>query len=133
MAKIVGRLQQIFPAHQSESIRNAVDTVERFQGQQRDVIIASIGLGDPDIIALEDEFLFNLNRFNVLSSRCRAKLIVFATKTLLDHLSNDKNVLEQSRFLKQFAESFCYHSKPLKLGFVKDGNNILRSGTLKRK
>jgi hypothetical protein len=85
------------------------------------------------LIASEDEFLFNLNRFNVLTSRSRAKLIVFATKTLLEHLSNDKNVLEHSRFLKRFSESYCCDSKPMQLGFVKEGNDILRSGALRRK
>ena len=131
MSKIIGRLQQIFPAHDPERIRNAVDTVERFQGQQRDVIIASFGLGDPDLIIAEEEFLFNLNRFNVLSSRSRAKLIVFATRTLLEHLSNDKQILEQSRFLKQFAESFCRDSKQLQLGFNKGGKIIPKKGILR--
>jgi hypothetical protein len=46
-----------------------VDTVERFQGQERDVIVASYALGDPDAIGDEDEFLMSLKRFNVMSSR----------------------------------------------------------------
>jgi hypothetical protein len=132
MAKVVRRLQEAFPGHPAESIRSAVDTVERFQGQQRDVIIASFGLGDPDIISAEDEFLFNLNRFNVLTSRSRAKLIVFLTWTLLEHLSNDIDVLEESRLLKQFADSFCVDSGVVRLGFVKSGMEIPRECVLRR-
>lgn len=132
MAKVVRRLQDAFPGHPSESIRAAVDTVERFQGQQRDIIIASFGLGDPDIISAEDEFLFNLNRFNVLTSRSRAKLIVFLTWTLLEHLSNDIDVLEESRLLKQFADSFCVDSGVVRLGFVKGGAAVPREGVLRR-
>jgi DNA replication ATP-dependent helicase Dna2 len=107
MGKIVHRLQEIFRSDAAEDIRGAVDTVERFQGQQRDVIIASFGIGDPDIIGSEDEFIYNLNRFNVLTSRARAKVILFVTRSLLDHLSDDVKVLEQSRLIKQFAEGFC--------------------------
>lgn len=104
MAKIVHTLQSVFSNHPPEGIRSAVDTVERFQGQQRDVIVASFGIGDPDIVSTEDEFLYNLNRFNVLTSRARVKLIVFVTRPLLEHLSNDVEVLKQSRLLKQFAD-----------------------------
>ena len=104
-------------------IWGAVDTVERFQGQQRDIIIASFGLGDPDLIQSEDEFLYNLNRFNVMVSRVRAKLIVFATRSLIDHLSNDSDVLEESRLLKAYAEAFCSEKKGISLGFYFKANN----------
>ena len=102
-------------------IRAAVDTVERFQGQQRQIIFASFGLGDPDMIQSEDEFLYSLNRFNVLASRAQAKLIVFTTRTLVDHLSNDSDILEESRLLKRYAETFCNKEKKLNLGYIHDG------------
>lgn len=133
MAKIIHHLQRIFPVHSPEDIRGAVDTVERFQGQERDVIIASFGLGDPDIISTEDEFLYNLNRFNVLTSRARAKLVVFITRSLLEHLSNDVDVLEESRLLKQFAEAYCASPQPIRLGFIKNGVEVFRGGDLRRK
>jgi len=131
MSKIVARLQQVFPSHDAGSIWSAVDTVERFQGQQRDIIIASFGLGDPDLIRLEDEFLYSLNRFNVMASRSRAKLIVFTTRSLIDHLSNDIEILEESRLLKSFAESFCQNPVPMKLGYQKNGEFFERSGVFR--
>lgn len=133
MGKIVYRLQEIFSSDPVEDIRGAVDTVERFQGQQRNVIIASFGLGDPDIIDSEDEFLYNLNRFNVLTSRARAKVILFVTRSLLDHLSDDSKVLEQSRLIKQFAEGFCQPVGSITLGFYKQNGVITRSGQLRRR
>lgn len=133
MSRIVYRLQQIFPTDSKEEIRGAVDTVERFQGQERDVIIGSFGLGDPDIISAEDEFLYNLNRFNVLASRACAKLIVFVTRSLLDHLSNDVDVLRESHLLKHFAESYCIDPRPIQLGFVKNQVVTYRSGVLRRR
>lgn len=132
MSKIIYRLQQVFDKDSPEDIRNAVDTVERFQGQQRDVIIASFGIGDPDIISSEDEFLFNLNRFNVLISRARAKAILFVTRSLLDHLANDAKILEQSRLIKQFAEGFCQPVTSFDLGFIKQNKTIIRHGQLRR-
>lgn len=132
MANVVSRLQGVFPSDSPFDIRSAVDTVERFQGQQRDIIIASFGLGDPDIIGREDEFLFDLKRFNVLVSRARAKLVVFVTRTLLEHLSDDRDVLEESRLLKQYCESFCQDPQPLSLGFWEEGQAIHRNGVLRQ-
>ncbi len=117
MSRIVSRLQEIFCNDDPEKIRAAVDTVERFQGQERDVVIASFGIGDPDLIRSEDEFLYSLRRFNVLASRARAKLIVLAPQSLIDHLPDDAQVLEESRLLKRFVESHCQRVGPIQLPY----------------
>lgn len=131
MGKVVGRLQGVFSDHDKATIWGAVDTVERFQGQQRDVIVGSFGLGDPDLIRAEDEFLYNLNRFNVMASRARAKLIVFTTRSLVDHLSDDAEVLEESRLLKNFTESFCETPSSIELGFKSNGVTVAKPGVLR--
>ena len=131
MSNIVSRLQTIFPTHSPTAIWSAVDTVERFQGQQRDIILASFGLGDADLIRSEDEFLYSLNRFNVMASRARAKLIVFVTRSLVDHLADDSDVLEESRLLKNYAESFCQSPTAITLGYRENGMDILRPGILR--
>ncbi len=133
MSRIVTRLQQLFPLDDQEKIRAAVDTVERFQGQERDVIFASFGIGDPDLIRSEDEFLYNLRRFNVLASRARAKLIVLATQSLIDHLPNDALVLEESRLLKRFIESFCLPVGPLDLSHKTNDGVINQPGYMYRR
>ncbi len=93
--RIISRLLSIFTSNgiPPTLIRGAVDTVERYQGQQRDIIIASFSLGDPDAIFNEEEFLMSLNRFNVMASRARAKLIVFVSQEVVDHLSSDMDIL----------------------------------------
>ncbi|NHA14599.1 bifunctional RecB family nuclease/DEAD/DEAH box helicase [Thioalkalivibrio sp. XN279] len=118
-ALIVTRLLQVFGATGAlaEAIRESVDTVERFQGQQRDIIIASYSLGDPDQIAEEDEFLMSLNRFNVIASRARAKFVVLVSEEVIGHLAHDIAVLRESRLLKYFAESFCGNVRPMSLGY----------------
>jgi hypothetical protein len=117
---IVTRLLQVFGATGplAEAIRDAVDTVERFQGQQRDVVIASYTLGDPDQIAEEDEFLMSLNRFNVIASRARAKLVVLVSQEVISHLAHDVDVLRESKLLKMYAEGFCRNSRPMLLGYI---------------
>lgn len=117
-ALVVSGLQRLFgPAVPPSTIRESVDTVERFQGQQRDAMIATFALGDPDAISDEDEFLLSLNRFNVMASRARAKLIVLVSRQVVDHLSADPDVLRGSALLKTFVETFCSNHRPMTLGF----------------
>ena len=130
---IVARLISAFNAtgQLSDVIRDAVDTVERFQGQQRDIIIASYTLGDPDQIAEEDEFLMSLNRFNVIASRARAKLIVLVSQDVLNHLAHDIEVLQGSRLLKTYAESFCNHSQAMDLAYMAGGVATVVAGSFR--
>ncbi|MGN8094765.1 AAA domain-containing protein [Methylobacterium sp. 22177] len=106
-AAIVDRLSRLLPKPADRAAMMAsVDTVERFQGQERDVMIASFGLGDRDQIGAEEEFLYSLNRFNVIASRAKAKLIVIMSRRLVDHLPRDPQVLRASRLLKHFADGY---------------------------
>jgi DNA replication ATP-dependent helicase Dna2 len=129
----IARLAQAFAplGHAEAFIRGAVDTVERFQGQQRDVILATFALGDPDSIRDEDEFLYSLNRFNVMASRARAKLIVFVSQEIVDHLATDIDVMHNSKLLKVFAESFCAKSQDLTLAYTAAGAQRPVPGLLK--
>lgn len=126
-ALVVSKLQALFEplGDDGRLIRDAVNTVERFQGQQRDVIIASYALGDPDAIADEDEFLLSLNRFNVMASRPRAKLVVLASQEVINHLPGDLEVMRDSRLLKYFAETFLDDRADCEIPFM-DGNNVGR-------
>lgn len=119
-ALVISQLQQLFGGSggiSAATIRESVDTVERFQGQQRDVILATFALGDPDAISDEAEFLLSLNRFNVMASRARAKLVVLVTREVVDHLSGDPDVLRGSALLKTFVETFCSQSRNMTLGY----------------
>ena len=102
-ALVITYIQRAFadsPAVTDELIRDSVDTVERFQGQERDIIIATFALGDPDSIGNEEEFLLSLNRFNVMASRARAKLIVLVSDEVSIHLARDPQVLRDSALLE---------------------------------
>ncbi len=96
-ALIVRRLREIFPDHDPQMIDAAVDTVERFQGGQRDTIIISFGVGDPDLIAEEESFLLQLERTNVAISRARAKCILVISEDLAYHLPSDRETILTSK------------------------------------
>lgn len=133
-AMIIGDLKKAFNTNfkQSRLIRSAVDTVEHFQGQQRDVILASFAVGDPDVVQSEDEFLLTLNRFNVMASRPRAKLIVLVTDEILDYLSSDEEILKGSRAIKYFAGNFCRNPKKIGLPWRDNSGNLAqKEGILK--
>lgn len=86
----------------------SIDTVERFQGDERDVIIVSATASDPDYVRSEAEFLLNLNRLNVAISRPRKKLIVLASRSVIDLLTSDLDVFENSVIWKRLY----YHYTP---------------------
>lgn len=46
----------------------------------------------------------SLNRFNVMSSRARAKLIVLVSREVIDYLSGDLETLRESRLLKNYVD-----------------------------
>jgi hypothetical protein len=79
----------------------AIDTVERFQGGERDVIVVSATASDPDYILGEADFLLNPNRLTVALSRPRRKLIVLASTTLLRLLTADPDLFEQAALWKR--------------------------------
>lgn len=54
----------------------AADTIDKMQGQEREVIIYSLVSGDIDYITEMAEFLYNPNKMNVAFSRAKSKLII---------------------------------------------------------
>lgn len=54
----------------------AADTIDKMQGQEREVIIYSLVSGDMDYMTEMAEFLYNPNKMNVAFSRAKSKLII---------------------------------------------------------
>ncbi|QYZ78026.1 ATP-dependent helicase [Methanofollis formosanus] len=61
-----------------------VDTVDKMQGQQCEVVIVSYGVSDTETALREAAFIYSLNRLNVSVTRARAKCIVFLPRPLLE-------------------------------------------------
>jgi len=92
-----------FDKDATEAMYASVDTVERFQGQERLIMFASFGMGDPDQIAGEEEFLYSLNRFNVIVSRAQTKMVVVMSQSLADHLPKNYEVLKGAKLIHRYV------------------------------
>jgi len=79
-----------------------IDTVERIQGQERDVIIYSLATSDPEKAKQRADFFFNPNRFNVAITRARKKRIVIASRSLFSIETNDKELQPLIKNFKDF-------------------------------
>lgn len=84
-----------------------VDTVDRFQGQERDLIVASYTVSDPDFIAGEEAFILDPRRFNVTLTRAKSKFILLVSQTLLSHLPADLQVANEAAHMQLFTEHYC--------------------------
>jgi DNA replication ATP-dependent helicase Dna2 len=80
-----------------------LDTVERIQGQERDIIIFSLATTDPVKAMQRASFFFNPNRFNVALTRAKKKRIVIGHKNLFHLLSSDK---ELDKMISNFREFY---------------------------
>jgi DNA replication ATP-dependent helicase Dna2 len=57
-----------------------IDTVERIQGQEREMVVVSLAASDPDYLGGEAAaFFYSGNRLNVTLTRARTKLIIVAS------------------------------------------------------
>jgi hypothetical protein len=106
-AQVVQALQQAFPGIALDLIEDSVDTVERFQGGERQVIIISFGVGDPDVIRGEERFLMQLERTNVAISRAMGKCIVLLSEEVANHIPDDRKAAASAHALRGVVDEFC--------------------------
>lgn len=88
-------------------LKRTVYSVEKFQGSDRDLIIASMGISDPDQLLAEEEFIYDSNRFNVLTSRAKSKVVLVCSEQFLDHLPDKKEAIQSVGQVRKFALAYC--------------------------
>jgi AAA domain len=91
-----------------------VDTVDRFQGQERDLIIASYTVADRDFVASEAHFILDPRhfildprRFNVTLTRARSKFVMLISEAIVGHLPADADVARDAAHLQLFVGNYC--------------------------
>jgi superfamily I DNA and/or RNA helicase len=89
------------------STDEAVDTVERFQGGERDAIIISATESDPSYLLQAGEFLFDPSRLTVALSRAREKMILVASRSVFDLFSPDEHLFQNALLWKNLLRRTC--------------------------
>lgn len=82
-----------------------VETVERFQGGQQDLMVVSATASNPQFIRSENGFLLEENRANVSFTRHEDKLIVIAAQSLLSHIPDDPDIYAEASLWKLLSET----------------------------
>ena len=98
------------------SLAGAVDTVERFQGGERDLIIVSATVSDLAYAQSESDFLLEPRRLTVAVSRPKRKLIVLASQALFTLMPADLDDYERGALWKHLRHACA--SPPLWTGEV---------------
>lgn len=93
----VNRLSQRLPAAQ-------IGTVDRFQGQEGVVVIYSMTASSSEDAPRGMEFLYDLNRFNVASSRARCACVVVASPRLFEPDCRTPRQIELANALCRYVE-----------------------------
>ena len=86
------------------------DTVERMQGQERDVIILSLTTSNPGFAANVAEFFFQPQRLNVAVTRPRKKLIIVGSRFVLNAQPVTPELQETVALLDSLLQSCVYIS-----------------------
>lgn len=90
-----------------------VDTVERFQGGERDVMALAMTAGNQGYVNQISEFLLDANRFNVGASRMKQKLFIVVSKSLFRAVSSDPEKYEQQKAWKQLYQALIANQEPV--------------------
>ncbi|MBE7186443.1 MAG: DEAD/DEAH box helicase, partial [Methylobacterium mesophilicum] len=82
-----------------------VETVDRIQGKERDAIILSYCVADPEFALAEAEFIFSSERLNVATTRGRSKLVLILSKRLLEAVPTEQSLMDKAEVLREFVFS----------------------------
>jgi hypothetical protein len=106
-------LQQSFPelcilnATTGMPMRSAIDTVERFQGGERTVIIVSATESDQAYLLASSKFLLDPRRLTVALSRAKRKMILVASRSIFSLFSPDEETFANSLLWKNLLLRTC--------------------------
>ena len=87
-----------------------IDTVERIQGGERDLIILSLTASDPQALLKEAAFFFSPHRLNVSLTRARKKLVILMSEAILESFPDDPEALRGADLLRRVWRAYPHHA-----------------------
>jgi len=66
-----------------------------------------VALSSRDQLSAEEAFIYDINRFNVLTSRAKQKMLLLCSESFLDYIPRDRDVFAYAARVRQFAYGFC--------------------------
>src|SRR5690606_2547126 len=108
-AALQGSMEQLVrrdPETQAITL-SAVDTVERFQGDERTVIMVSATESDPEYLLMTGDFLLDPRRLTVALSRAKQKMILVASRSIFEVFSADEETFRNAQMWKNLLRSTC--------------------------
>ncbi len=111
-ARLVRRLLRQAGFGREELDDLVVDTVERMQGQEREVVIVSWATSNRAYAQDLAEFLYQPERLNVAITRPRTKLIMVGSRELLLVQPQDETVAGWVELLRDLLEACVIYSAP---------------------
>src|SRR5215213_5146760 len=106
-------LQEAFPelcvidAATGLPARSAIDTVERFQGGERTVVLVSATESDRAYLLASSAFLLDPRRLTVAVSRAKRKMILVAASSIFSLFSPDEETFANAHLWKNLLLRTC--------------------------
>ncbi|HKP73423.1 MAG TPA: AAA domain-containing protein, partial [Pyrinomonadaceae bacterium] len=94
------RAQKALLRNRLPHLASSIDTVERFQGGERELMILSATVSDREFARLESGFLLEPRRLTVAISRPKRKLIVISSRAVFDLIPADLDEYERGALWK---------------------------------
>ena len=92
------------------AVRSAIDTVERFQGGERTVILVSATESDRAYLLESGEFLLDPRRLTVALSRAKRKLILVASRSVFQPVQPGRGGVRQLAAVEESVAPDLYES-----------------------
>jgi superfamily I DNA and/or RNA helicase len=88
-------------------VRSAIDTIERFQGGERTVILVSATESDRAYLLASAGFLLDPRRLTVALSRAKQKMILVASRSIVSLFSPDEETFANALMWKNLLLRTC--------------------------